>query len=249
MDLRNAKNVLVQQLSPSDRDRLGPEFDEIKLAFKQPMLEQGSTADYVYFVERGVISMVTDLREGESIEVATIGNEGLVGLGAVLGGAPSPGRTFCQIPGAALRVPVSVIVAERTENPAWFDLLLRYASFTLALAAQNAACNRRHNVDARMSRWLLMTHDRVLDDDFPLTQEFLAQMLGVARPTVNIAGAILQRAGFIKYSRGRVAITDRAGLESAACECYSRIREELESCIKGQPSTRRARVAARGRHA
>jgi Mn-dependent DtxR family transcriptional regulator len=116
-------------------------------------------------------------------------------------------------------------------------------SFVTAMVSQTAACNRMHTVDARMSRWLLMTHDRVGVDDFPLTQEFLAQMLGVARPTVNVAGATLQRAGFIRYTRGRITVLDRKGLESASCECYNRIREELEATVNGRPpnSNRQAR--------
>jgi CRP-like cAMP-binding protein len=178
--------------------------------------------------------VVTDLDRGETIETGTIGNEGVAGLPALLGVRHSSSRVFCQIPGRALRLPADVIAAERDKATPWFQLLLRYANFANVMAAQSAACNRMHSVDARMSRWLLMTHDRVESNDFPLTQEFLAQMLGVARPTVNIAGATLQKAGFIKYSRGRVTVLDRKGLESASCECYARIRQELEDSLNGR---------------
>jgi CRP-like cAMP-binding protein len=191
-----------------------------------------------------VISVVTDLHHGETIETGTIGNEGLVGVPAVLGVEQSPSRVFCQIPGTATRVSAAIIAKERESGSRWFGVLLRYINFVNAMTAQSAACNRMHAVDARMSRWLLMTHDRVDSDVFPLTQEFLAQMLGVARPTVNIAGATLQRAGFIKYSRGRVSILDRPGLESASCECYRRIREVLEASMDGE-----TRGARRPRHA
>jgi hypothetical protein len=134
-----------------------------------------------------------------------------------------------------------VIAEESERGTPWFRLLLRYAHFVNAMTAQHAACNRLHAVDARMSRWLLMTHDRVEADDFPLTQEFLGMMLGVARPTVNIAGATLQKAGFIKYTRGRITVLDRAGLESASCECYFRIREELDHVLNGDSPRRRPR--------
>jgi CRP-like cAMP-binding protein len=146
---------------------------------------------------------------------------------------------FCQIAGRARVVAARVIEDERMSATSWFGVLLRYVSFVMAMMSQTAACNRMHTVDARMSRWMLMTHDRVGRDDFPLTQEFLAIMLGVARPTVNIAGAELQRAGFIKYRRGRITILDRQGLESASCECYGRIRQELEATANGQPRTSR----------
>jgi CRP-like cAMP-binding protein len=236
MDLRDSKNMLLRQLSAADRARLEPHFTEEPLAFKQPLLEQGKTAGRVYFIESGVASMVTDLADGETVEAGTVGNEGLVGLSAVLGSRRSPNRVFCQIPGRARVVAAGIIEEERRESTTWFGLLLRYVSFVTAMVTQTAACNRMHMVDARMCRWLLMTHDRVGADDFPLTQEFLAMMLGVARPTVNIAGATLQRAGFIRYTRGRITILDRQGLESASCECYKRIREELDATVNLRPA-------------
>lgn len=239
--MRDSKNLLLQQLSRADRARLESHFTEEPLAFKQPLLEQGAPAARVYFVESGVMSIVTDLKDGETVEAGTVGNEGLVGLPAVLGSGRSPNRVFCQVPGVARVVDARVIEAERQESTAWFGLLLRYVSFVTAMVSQTAACNRMHMVDARMSRWLLMTHDRVGADDFPLTQEFLAMMLGVARPTVNIAGATLQRAGFIRYTRGRITILDRKGLESASCECYGRIREELDATVNGHPVSSNAR--------
>jgi CRP-like cAMP-binding protein len=220
-------------MSSDDRDRLGREFREERMDFKQTLAEQGKPVKHVYFVESGVMSMLTTLSDGEVIETGTVGNEGLVGLAAVLGVQHSASRVLCQIPGSAFRVPAEVIAAESERGTAWFRLLLRYVNFVVAMTAQGAACNRMHAVDARMSRWLLMTHDRVDGDEFPLTQEFLSQMIGAARPTVNIAGATLQKAGFIRYTRGRISVLDRQGLESAACECYFRIRDELEATLNG----------------
>jgi CRP-like cAMP-binding protein len=237
VDLRDSKNLLLRQLSATDRVRLEPHFTEEPLAFKQPLLDQRKPVGRVYFVESGVCSIVTDLDHGETVEAGTVGNEGLVGLPAVLGSRHSPNRVFCQIPGRARVVAAHVIEQEREQGTVWFGVLLRYVSFVTAMVSQTAACNRLHTVDARMARWLLMTHDRVGADEFPLTQEFLAIMLGVARPTVNIAGATLQRAGFITYTRGRITVRDREGLESASCECYKRIREELDATLNGQPPT------------
>jgi hypothetical protein len=144
----------------------------------------------------------------------------------VLHGAPSPGPVLCQIPGRALRLPATVLEDERRRGQPWMSRLLRYVSFLMAMIGQTAACNRNHDLEARLGRWLLMTHDRVDTDDFPLTQEFLATMLGVSRPLVHAACAALERAGFIEYSRGRIKLIDRKGLRSASCECYDRLRAE-----------------------
>lgn len=236
--LNSTKNLLLRQLSADDRGRLGRHFSEQRLDFKQTLIEERKPVKDVYFVESGVVSLVTDLEGGESVETGTVGNEGFVGVPAVLGVSRSPGRAFCQIPGHAYRISAEVIGGERQRGGPWFELLLRYVHFVAAMTAQSAACNRMHPVEARLSRWLLMTHDRVDENGFPLTQEFLAAMLGVTRPTVNIAGATLQRAGFITYTRGRITVLDRPGLESASCECYWRIHEELELALNGGPAGR-----------
>lgn len=233
VDLTSSKNLLVRQLNGPDRERLAAHFEETPLAFKQTLFEQGERLQYLYFPEDGVISLITRLREGEAVETGTVGKEGVAGVSAVLGVTRAPGRAICQVPGRGLRLPERVIAEERERSSPWFLMLLRFVNFVTAMAAQSAACNRIHAVDARMSRWLLMMHDRVEGDTFLLTQEFLVLMLGVARPAVNIAGATLQRAGFIKYSRGRITVLDRAGLESASCECYRRIQEELEQTFNG----------------
>jgi CRP-like cAMP-binding protein len=232
MELATAKNVLLRGLSPADRARLGPHFEHVPLAFKQLLHEQGKPVEHVYFPESGVTSMLTLLEAADAIETGTVGNEGFVGISAVLGAGESPNHCICQIEGSAFRLPAHVAAAERDAGTEWFRLLLRYVCFLTTMTMQSTACNRMHAVDARMSRWLLMTHDRVEGNEFTLTQEFLAQMLGVARPTVNIAGATLQRAGFIRYTRGRITILDRANLETAACECYERIRTALERTLQ-----------------
>jgi len=140
----------------------------------------------------------------------------------------APGRAFCQSPGHAFRLQRGVILSERQRGGRLADLLFRFTHVMMATLAQTAACNRAHSLEERMSRWLLMTHDRVDSDEFPLTQEFLAQMLGVRRPGVNLAAATLQKAGLIEYARGRIKILNRAGLEESACECYASVRREFE---------------------
>jgi CRP-like cAMP-binding protein len=228
VDPKQSQNRLIRLMGKGEVERLGPHFSEHSLTFKETLYEQNANIDAIYFPESGVISMVTELETGDAIECGTIGNEGFAGLPIVLGARRAAWRAICQIPGNAVCLPAELLARERQHGNAWFERLLRYGHFTTIMIAQTAACNRLHFVEARMSRWLLMTHDRVDGDEFPMTQEFLAQMLGVARPTVNIAGAALERAGLIDYARGRVTILDRQGLESAACECYGRINRDLE---------------------
>lgn len=229
--LSSTTNRLLQQLSPEERARLEPHCEAHQLSFKQTVIERHRPVERVHFVETGVVSLVTELTDGAPIETGIIGNEGVVGLSAILGVSRSPMQGMCQIAGRSVSLPAQVLDLERKQCSAFFGVLLRYASFVTAMLAQLAACNRSHHVDARMSRWLLMTRDRVDGDEFPLTQEFLGQMLGVARPTINVVGATLQHAGFIRYSRGRISVVDRVGLESACCECYGRIRQEYELAL------------------
>jgi len=181
----------------------------------------------VYFLETAVVSLVTLLAAGDMIETASVGNEGMVGLPVFLGMDSAPGRAFCVIAGHAYKLSRAVVLIERRQDGRLADLLFRYTNAMLAILARAAACNRVHTVEERMSRWLLMTHDRIEGDEFQITQQFLAQMLGVHRPAVNIAGASLQSAGFIRYSRGHITVVDRNGLAEAACDCYESIKKEF----------------------
>jgi CRP-like cAMP-binding protein len=173
-----------------------------------------------------------DTEEGFTVEAGTVGREGMVGLAAFLGNSLSPWRTLCQISGAALRLPSREFTTRVSDHGKLTLILLRYTNAVVSQLAQTAACNRAHPLEERMCRWLLMTRDRVDSDDFPLTQEFLGQMLGVRRPAVSLAGSALQNAGLIRYSRGRVTVIDRAGLEAAACECYRVVRDQFEEALR-----------------
>jgi CRP-like cAMP-binding protein len=179
----------------------------------------------------GVTSIVSKMESGGIVEVATVGNAGLVELSAVLGASQIPLDAMVQIPGEALRIPLDVLrqeIAAANELKAILDL---YTQALFMQIAQAAACNRIHPIEERCARWLLMTHDRVESDEFPLTQEFLSQMLGVRRASVTVAANALQQNGLISYRRGSITVTDRKGLEAAACECYAIITREYERLV------------------
>jgi CRP-like cAMP-binding protein len=228
------RNRILKLLSHAELDRLGPDLEPVTLSFKEPLHEQGKRIKHLYFPNSGVISLVTDVSGSETVETGTVGREGVAGIGAFLGMPIATGRALCQVPGDGIRLRVEALNAELSRGGSLGPILLRYTNAMMAMLAQGAACNRAHALEQRMCRWLLMTRDRVDSDDFPLTQEFIAQMLGVRRPTVSLAGATLQRAGLIKYSRGRITILDRPGLEEASCECYALVHRQFELALDGK---------------
>ena len=187
--------------------------------------------EHVYFPEDGVASLLTQLDNGIETEVATVGREGMVGLPAFFGVESVPGRAIWQVSGKALVLPTKVLRRETRQGGALNDVLRLYAQGLFTQISQSASCNRRHEIVQRCSRWLLMTHDRVNGDEFELTHEFLSKMLGVRRAGVSVAAGILQKAGLIKYSRGRITILDREGLEAISCECYRIVREEFDRLL------------------
>jgi CRP-like cAMP-binding protein len=214
----------VIQAAPSFR----PEMDVVRLRAGQVVVERGTAFPHVYFPLDAVLSMLTVIEDGRAVEFATVGREGMSGSNETLTGAGTPMRVIAQVPGASIRIPAAALSELARTNLSVLRLLLRYNQSLLVQAAQIAACNRLHPVEERCARWLLMTHDRVKRDEFLLTQEFLSQMLGVRRARVNVAAGLLQRAGLIRYSRGRIRLTDRGGLEATACECYRVVRTEYE---------------------
>lgn len=230
---RRGENRLLAVLPADVSERLFQDLDPVRLGFRELVYDSNQALAYVYFPLDGVFSVVTLLdEENGPVEVATVGSEGFLGLPVLLGGDSMPGRAFCQIPGEALRMRSQRFREQVRQEPLLRDLLLRYAQAYLTLVSQSAGCNRVHPVDERLARWLLITHDRVGRDEFPLTQEFIGMMLGVSRGSVNTSASMLQRAGFIRYQRGRITVTDRAGLESAACTCYEVIRREFDRLLE-----------------
>ncbi len=183
---------------------------------------------HVHFIEAGMVSMLADVDADTAVEIAVVGREGFIGVPVFLGIDTTAIRAFSQIAGEALRLPSDVFVEQVTASPTLRHLVEAYTQSLFEQTAQTAACNRSHSIEKRCARWLLMTHDRVDGDRFQLTQEFLAQMLGVRRASVTEAAGALQQAGCIRYSRGVIEVVDRSRLEHAACGCYANIRREQE---------------------
>lgn len=221
-----AGNRLLAALPPADYARLRPHLEPVALARGDVLYDVDVPIAHAYFPTGGVVSLVTPLAGGVAIEVAMVGDEGLVGLPVFLGSPTSRGRALVQVPGAALRLPAAHLAALAPAAGPLPALLRRYTQALLTQIAQGAACGRAHGADQRCARWLLLAHDRAGGDQLPLTHEFLAQMLGVRRATVTEGAGRLQAAGLIRHRRGVVTILDRAGLEAAACECYRVIRGE-----------------------
>ncbi len=212
-----------------------PDLTPVTLAMKTVVFEPGEEVRALHFPLDGVISLVTSLEDGAIVEVATVGNEGIVGVPMVRGGSLAV-RAISQVPGRTLRMQAPAFVA-RFERPGAFrDLVENYLQALFGQISQAAACNRLHSNEERLSRWLLMSHDRVGAETFPITHEFLGQMLGSRRATVTLSAGLLQAAGLIRYHRGQVTIVDRVGLESVACECYAVIKSALDRVVASADS-------------
>ena len=225
------RNRLLQMLPPEERARLARRMQLVSLSAGQHLVDAGAPVRTVLFPETAVVSMIATMRDATSVEVATIGVEGLVGLPAVLGTNSLPMTVLVQVAGDAWRLDAEVFRHEASRNEAMRRVVNPYIQALIVQIAQTVACNRLHPVGERAARWLLMTADRVGADEFHLTQEFLATMLGVHRPSVTVAAGELQRDGSISYHRGHVRITDRKRLEQSACECYRVIRAEFDRLV------------------
>jgi CRP-like cAMP-binding protein len=228
------ENRLLAILPDGDRQRLLPHLERVHLDFKYVVYAPNEPVLHVHFLLTGMISLLTVMDDGSAIEVATVGNEGMIGLPVFLGTGSMPGQAITQIPGNALRMRAEVFRSEVNGGGALHQILQRYTQGLLTQVAQSAACNRLHPMIERCARWLLITHDRVGVDQFPLTHEFLSQMLGVRRATVTVATGALQQAGLIRSHRGRITVCDRAGLEDASCECYRIIRNEYNRLLRDE---------------
>jgi CRP-like cAMP-binding protein len=228
---RPDRNHILAALPPGDYRRVASKLEPAPFGKRQPLHEPDKRISHVYFPRTGVASIVARMSEGGTIEVATIGNEGVVGLSAYLGNGRSSMEVFVQIPGEAVRMSSGAFRQELRTGTALRDLIRRYTQALMTQIGQSAACNRAHSTVERCARWLLMTHDRVPGDEYSLTQEFLGEMLGVRRAGVTVAAGQLKRRHLIDYRRGRIRILDRKGLEKAACECYALIRSEHEHLV------------------
>jgi CRP-like cAMP-binding protein len=224
-------NRLLGLLPPRDYKRLRPNLHRIPLEYRQSLYRANKPIEFVYFIETGVGSLVNTMRNGEAAEVGTIGNEGVVGLPVVLGDDRAPTSVYIQVPGAGLRMKATLFKKELARSASMRAVMLRYGHAFFNQVAQSAACNHFHTLQQRCCRWLLMTHDRMQSDEFLLTQEFLAMMLGVQRTGVTAAAGALQRAGLIRYKRGNVTIIDRRALMQRSCECYGVSKREFDRLL------------------
>jgi CRP-like cAMP-binding protein len=233
-DDRGTSNRLLLALPQPVFERLRPSLQPVDLGRRQVLHTVNSPITHLYFIERGLISLVKTMHDGRMIEIGAVGIEGVAGANAILGVTSAVLDSIVHIPGRARRISWATLRAEMARSAALHDLMLRYAHFRISQLAQSAACNRLHSLEQRCCRWLLIAHDSARSDSFPITHEFLAMMLGVQRTGVSLAANILQKAQLIRCGRGRVTIVDRPGLEAATCECYAALRTELDRLFVAQ---------------
>jgi CRP-like cAMP-binding protein len=231
--LEQSSNLLLASLSPKFRNVLLPRLRPVTLGAREVLYEPDDTPKFAHFMTSGIASIVGTMSSGASAEVGIWGKEGLVECFHLLGSARIPTRCFIQIEGTALRMPFKDLQKEFHENEELHECVLQSVQSQGAILAQLAACNRLHEAEERLARWFLMVRDRMENDSFYLTQEFLAVMLGSRRTTVTAAAGALQRKGLIRYSRGRIHIMDPDGLEREACECYATVREIYQNFYTG----------------
>jgi CRP-like cAMP-binding protein len=227
-----SRNRILAALPAVEFSRVSQDLEPFALSTRTVLYEADSPISHVYFPTSGCVSMVNVMEEG-AVEVGTIGFEGFAGLPLLLNDDRMPTRAFVQLTGSSFRMQAAVFHRALDKNPAFQRLLNRHSLALFNQAAQSVACNRLHTLEARCARWLLMTHDRMRMEPFVLTHEFLSYMLGVHRPAVTLAAGVLQRAGLIRYTRGKVTVLDRAGLEAVACACYEVTRKNYERLIGG----------------
>ncbi|WP_138759134.1 Crp/Fnr family transcriptional regulator [Modestobacter altitudinis] len=220
------RNLLLRALPPEEYGRLADALEPVTLELRDTIFSPGKPIEHLYFPVDCVLSLVATIDGEAVIEVATIGFEGVAGLPAFLGVGESPHDCYCQVPGRALRLATADLRRFLSGDGALHDVLHRFTNATMVQLAQNVTCNRLHTTEERCARWLLQTRDRVGADEFLMTQEFLSQMLGVRRGTVSLTASVLQQAGIIRYTRGRISVLDATALHDVACECYDIVQAE-----------------------
>lgn len=225
------ENRLLAALPAEDYQRLVPHLELVSLPLEKVIYEPGEPIKHVYFPHQAIVSLVSTMEDGSTVEVGLVGNDGMVGTPVFLGGNTTTNRAFVQLAGSGMRMEAIRLKAEFNRAGSLQSLLLRYTQALLTQVSQLAACNRAHTVEERLARWLLTVSDRVQSDQFPLTQEFISQMLGVRRSGVTVAAGTLSQAGMIRYTRGKITVLNREDLEATSCECYGTIKNELERLL------------------
>jgi CRP-like cAMP-binding protein len=226
------QNRLLSLLPAAERQRVLERCERMRLEHRTVLYEPGAQIEQVYFPLHGMVSLVITSEEGQTVEIGTVGNEGMLGTQVVLGARTSHVEAVIQVAGEFLRMGRNDLQRELKRDGKLRSLAERFAQALTNQIAQSVLCNRAHSVDERLCRWFLMTHDRAGRNEMVLTQQFVAQMLGVRRPSVTVAAGVLQKAGLISYSRGKLEILNRRGLEAGACECYEIVRQETERLLR-----------------
>jgi len=226
MPSNRMENHLLGALSEAECERLRPHLEAVDMPLGEVVYESGGSLDYVYFPVTSIVSLLYVLENGSSAEIAVVGNDGVVGISIFMGGESTPSRAVVQSAGRALRLAAPVMKAEFTRGGSMQHLMLRYTQALITQMAQTAVCNRHHSVDQQLCRWLLLSLDRLSTPQLSMTQELIANMLGVRREGVTEAAGKLQKAGVISYRRGQIKVLDRARLEGMSCECYEVVRRE-----------------------
>ena len=225
------QNHLLGALPAAEWDRLRPKMDMRPMPLGHVLYESGDTMRHVYFPTTSIISLLYVMEDGSSAEIAIVGNEGIVGISLFMGGETTPSRAIVQSAGSAFRLEGKRLKTEFSRHGQMLHVLLRYTQSLITQMAQTAVCNRHHSVNQQLCRWLLLSLDRLQSNELKMTQELIANMLGVRREGVTAAAGELQKAGVIRYSRGRITVLDRAKLEQLSCECYSVVKRESDRLL------------------
>ncbi len=228
------RNRILAALPPEELARIEPHLELVELPLRKVLIDPNRPIEHVYFVEEGVVSVLGVMQDGTAVETATIGHEGMVGIPVFLGAESTAAQAFAQVSGRGYRMTADALLRELEHGGAMRRLLGRFTQALITLTAQNSACNRVHSAEQRCARWLLLTADRAGQETIDLTHLFLSQMLGVRRATVTEIAGELQARGLIDYTRGRITLVDRAGLEATSCECYRVIVSEFDRLLEGR---------------
>lgn len=231
------QNNLLAALPVADFERLQPDLKPMRMKLGDVLYESGSHMRNVYFPTTAIVSLLYMLANGSSAEIAVVGNDGMIGVSLFMGGETTTNRAVVQSAGLAFRLPSQVLKDEFTRAGPMQHLLLRYTQAMITQMTQTAVCNRHHSVDQQLCRWLLLSLDRLASNELKMTQELIANMLGVRREGVTEAAGRLQHAGLIHYSRGHITIVDRAGLEKRCCECYQVVKTESDRLLPKKMAT------------
>lgn len=227
-------NHLLAALPDPEWQRWLPQLESVDMPLGEVLYESGNTLSHVYFPTTSIVSLLYVMENGASAEIAVVGNEGIVGISLFMGGGSTPSRAVVQSAGRGLRLAAQMMKDEFDKNGLVLQLLLRYTQALITQMAQTAVCNRHHTLDEQLCRWLLLSLDRLQGNDLVMTQELIANMLGVRREGVTQAALSLQEAGLIRYARGRISVLDRTGLEKRTCECYAVVKREYERLLPAQ---------------